>query len=75
VTPDERFERSGDDLHHEAHIAFTQATFGTTIEVPTLRETHSIEVAPGSANGTVHRLRHEGVEHCTPEDVGISTCT
>jgi molecular chaperone DnaJ len=63
VTPDERFERSGDDLHHEAHIAFTQATFGTTIEVPTLRETHSIEVAPGSANGTVHRLRHEGVEH------------
>jgi molecular chaperone DnaJ len=63
VAPDERFERAGDDLHHEAHIAFTQATFGATIEVPTLRETHSIEVAPGSANGTVHRLRHEGVEH------------
>jgi molecular chaperone DnaJ len=63
VTPDERFERSGDDLHHEAHIAFTQAVLGTTIEVPTLRESHQIEVAPGSANGTVHRLRHEGVEH------------
>jgi molecular chaperone DnaJ len=63
VTPDERFERSGDDLHHEAHIAFTQAVLGTTIEVPTLREQHQIEVAPGSANGTVHRLRHEGVEH------------
>jgi molecular chaperone DnaJ len=63
VTPDERFERSGDDLHHEAHIAFTQAVLGTTIEVPTLRENHQIEVAPGSANGTVHRLRHEGVEH------------
>ena len=63
VTPDARFERSGDDLHHEAHIAFTQAVLGTTIEVPTLREMHQIEVAPGSANGTVHRLRHEGVEH------------
>jgi molecular chaperone DnaJ len=63
VAPDERFERSGDDLHHEAHIAFTQAVLGTTIEVPTLRETQSIEVEPGSANGTVHRLRHEGVEH------------
>jgi molecular chaperone DnaJ len=63
VAPDERFERSGDDLHHEAHIAFTQAVLGTTIEVPTLRESHQIEVAPGSANGTVHRLRHEGVEH------------
>jgi molecular chaperone DnaJ len=63
VAPDERFERSGDDLHHQAHIAFTQATLGTTLEVPTLRDTHPIEVAPGSANGTVHRLRHEGVEH------------
>jgi molecular chaperone DnaJ len=63
VTPDERFERSGDDLNHEAHIAFTQATLGTTIEVPTLRDTQTIEVAAGSANGTVHRIRHEGVEH------------
>jgi molecular chaperone DnaJ len=63
VTPDERFERAGDDLHHEAHIAFTQAALGTTIVVPTLRDTLSIEVTPGSANGTVHRIRHEGVEH------------
>jgi molecular chaperone DnaJ len=63
VTPDERFERSGDDLHHQAHIAFTQATLGTTIEVPTLRDSQSIEVAAGSANGTVHRIRHEGIEH------------
>ncbi len=63
VLPDERFERVGDDLHHEAHIAFTQASLGTTIEVPTLRATAAVEVEPGSANGTVHRLRHEGVEH------------
>jgi molecular chaperone DnaJ len=63
VAPDERFERHGDDLHHEAHIAFTQAVLGAEIEVPTLRGTSSIEVEPGSANGTVHRLRHEGIEH------------
>ena len=36
---------------------------GATITVPTLREHATIEVEPGSANGTVHRLRHEGVEH------------
>ena len=63
VTPDPRFERAGDDLHHEAHVAFTQAALGATIEVPTLRATTTIEVEPGSPNGTVHRVRHEGVEH------------
>jgi molecular chaperone DnaJ len=61
VAPDPRFERVGDDLHHEAHVAFTQAALGATIEVPTLRGAATLEVEPGSANGTVHRLRHEGV--------------
>ena len=61
VLHDERFERHGNDLHHQAHIAFTQAVLGATIDVPTLRERVAIDVAPGSANGTVHRIRHEGV--------------
>jgi len=63
VVNDARFERHGDDLHHEAHVAFAQAVLGASIEVPTLRETITIDVDPGSANGTVHRVRHEGVEH------------
>ena len=63
VAADERFERHGDDLHHEAHIAFTQASLGAQIEVPILRGTVFVEVEPGSASGTVHRVRHEGVEH------------
>ena len=63
VATDERFVREGDDLHHEAHISFTQAALGARIEVPLLRGTHEVEVAPGSASGTVHRVRHEGVEH------------
>ncbi len=63
VQPDDRFERHGDDLHHEAHIAFTQAVLGASIDVPTLRSTATIDVDPGSANGTIHRLRHEGIEH------------
>jgi len=63
VLADERFERVGDDLHHEAHIAFTQAALGATIEVPTLRSSVTIEIEPGSQNATVHRIRHEGVEH------------
>ena len=63
VAPDERFERHGDDLHHEAHVAFTQAALGAQIEVPTLRGTHVLDVEPGTASGTVSRVRHEGVEH------------
>lgn len=63
VEDDERFERVNDDLHHEAHIAFTQAALGANIEVPTLRATASVEVPPGSANGTVVRIRDEGMTH------------
>ena len=63
VTADPRFERQGDDLHHEAHVSFAQAALGANIQVPTLRDTIEIEVAPGSANGTVQRVRHEGIEH------------
>ncbi len=63
VATDERFERNGDDLHHEAHISFAQAALGTSIEVPTLRGTTTVEVEAGSASGTAHRVRHEGVEH------------
>jgi molecular chaperone DnaJ len=63
VESDPRFERHGDDLHHEAHIAFSQAVLGAAITVPTLKDDVAIDVEPGSANGTVHRLRHEGVEH------------
>jgi molecular chaperone DnaJ len=63
VLADDRFERVGDDLHHEAHLAFTQAALGAAIEVPTLRGRALVDVEPGSQNGAVHRIRHEGVEH------------
>ncbi len=63
VTPDERFEREGDDLHHQARISFTQAALGATITVPTLRSQTQIEIAAGTANATVHRIKHEGIEH------------
>lgn len=63
VLDDPRFIRNGDDLHHEAHVAFSQAVLGAAITVPTLRDALTIDVDPGSAHGTVQRIRHEGVEH------------
>ena len=63
VLADERFERHGDDLHHEAHVSFSQAVLGAAITVPTIRGAIEIDVEPGSQNATVHRVRHEGIEH------------
>ena len=63
VEDDPRFERHGDDLHHEATISFTQAVFGAEISVPTLAENHSLSVPAGSVHGTVLRLRDQGVPH------------
>ena len=63
VSDDARFERVGDDLHHEAHIAFTQAVLGATIEVPTLKGVIRVDVEPSSAYGTIIEVRHEGVHH------------
>jgi molecular chaperone DnaJ len=63
VAEDERFIREGDDLHHELHVSFTQAVLGATMTVPTLRSQAQVEVPAGTANGTVTRIKHEGVEH------------
>lgn len=63
VAPDPRFERHGDDLHHEAHIGFTEAALGADITVPTLGGEEKVNVEPGSQHGDVITLRHEGVQH------------
>jgi molecular chaperone DnaJ len=63
VTPDERFVRDGDDLHHEAHVSFAQAALGTVLVVPTLEGTTSVPVARATQTGTVTRVRGEGVTH------------
>ncbi len=63
VEDDPRFERNGDDLHHEASISFTQAVLGGTVTVPTLEEDEIVTIPAGSAHGTVVRVREKGVPH------------
>ena len=63
VEDDDRFERNGDDLHHEATIAFTQAVLGGTVTVPTLEDVEVVTIPPGSAHGTILRVREKGVPH------------
>jgi molecular chaperone DnaJ len=64
VTDDERFQRVGDDLHHRTQVGFTEATFGTEVEIPLLDgETETLEIPKGTQPETVYRLGKKGVPH------------
>jgi molecular chaperone DnaJ len=63
VTRDERFERTGDDLHATLHLTMTQAALGTQLEVPTLEDPRPVSVTPGTQTGHVVRLKGAGVPH------------
>jgi molecular chaperone DnaJ len=54
------FSRKGDHLEVEVPITVPEAIRGATIEVPTLAASKRIRVVPGTAHGTVQRLRGEG---------------
>jgi len=55
------FERDGDDLHHHHAISFPQATFGATVEVPTIEGTVEMDVPAGTQSGEQFRLRGKGM--------------
>jgi molecular chaperone DnaJ len=63
VQPDERFQRSGDDVHTSVHVGMAQAALGTKVAVETMEESTDISVAPGTQSGDVVRLRGAGVPH------------
>jgi molecular chaperone DnaJ len=55
------FEREGDDLRYRAPISFPQATFGDTIEVPTLDGAVEFDVSEGTQSGETFRLEGKGM--------------
>jgi molecular chaperone DnaJ len=64
VHEDERYQRVGDDLHHRVQIGFTEAAFGTDIEVPLLEGgIEELEIPHGTQPETVYRLGKRGVPH------------
>ena len=63
IRPDQRFERSGDDLHTTVGVSMAQAALGAHLEVETLEEPHGVTVAPGTQAGHVERLKGLGVPH------------
>lgn len=61
VSPSSIFKRLDDgNLEVDVPISVTEAIRGGTIEVPTLKGTKRIRVAPGTQTGTIQRLKGEG---------------
>ena len=56
----EFFIRNGDDVFIEAHIAFSQAALGTTLEVPTLDGKAKLKIPAGIQAGQILRMRSKG---------------
>jgi molecular chaperone DnaJ len=63
VSPDDRFEREGDNLHTTLTIGLAQAALGTEVAVDTLEGSHPVVVRSGTQHGFVERIRGEGVPH------------
>jgi molecular chaperone DnaJ len=60
VTESPTFKRKGDNLEVEVPLSIPEALRGADVKVPTLSGTKTLRVAPGTASGTVQRLRGEG---------------
>ena len=54
------FKRKGDNLEVEVPLTIPEALRGAEVKVPTLSGTKTLRVQPGTASGTVQRLRGEG---------------
>lgn len=63
VEPHEFFQRENYDLHVELPISFTQAVFGDSIEVPTLRGVAKLKIAPSTQPNTILKMRGKGIPY------------
>lgn len=53
-------QRDGLNVAYELHISFTDAVFGTQVEVPTIDGRAKIKIPPGTQSGKIFRLKGKG---------------
>ncbi len=65
VTPDNFFERDGDDIYCNIPISFTQAALGADIDVPTLidGQPEKYHIPEGTQTGTTFCIKNKGIRH------------
>lgn len=54
-------KRDGVNLYYDLHISFTDAVFGTQVEIPTVDGRAKFKIDPGTQSGKVFRLRGKGL--------------
>jgi molecular chaperone DnaJ len=63
LSTDDYFEREGNDLHIEVPISFTQAVFGDSIDIPTLKGRAKIKIPSGTQPGTIIKMKGKGIPY------------
>lgn len=58
---DSRFERDGDDIHYKCYVSMLDAALGTKLEIPTLEQTVTIQLPPGTQSGKIFKLKGKGI--------------
>ena len=53
-------QRDGLNVAYDLHISFTDAVFGTQLEVPTIDGRAKIKIPPGTQSGKIFRLKGKG---------------
>ncbi len=53
-------QREGLNVAYELHISFTDAVFGTQLEIPTIDGRAKIKIPPGTQSGKIFRLKGKG---------------
>ncbi len=56
------FERKENNLYCKIEISFTQATLGTTVEIPTLEENEILKIPAGTQAGEFFKIREKGIK-------------
>ncbi|MCD6352914.1 MAG: DnaJ domain-containing protein [Proteobacteria bacterium] len=71
IVPHPVFTRDGDDIYMDKSISFSQATLGTSIDVPTLNGSiKRIKIPAGTQNNTKIRMKGFGIPHFKGKEKG-----
>ena len=70
TAPDKRFQRLGADLWRTETISVADAVLGTEIKVPTLKNSITVKVPPGTQHDEVLRLRGKGLPYFEGNSMG-----
>ena len=62
ITPDERFERQGEDLTHRVRLGITEAVLGREVDIPLVGGgNYALDIPAGTQPGSVFRLARQGM--------------